>query len=254
MFRRILLIGLLGISLVTMLGVEAFGLVCPPNSIKKCNPTCVMVGTCCPYCAPKTGSVDVDVVATQIGNVNKVPVFIGLEVSGIKDAEGNNVPVPWVVACGNPGKKTWMAPGINLVLFDQDLGAETTALSAREVDKNGVARLPVGVIASEVLKGILTLAGACPNPNWQVIDAVPCQMNAKLQEIFKDLATGVCYLESETYFDNCTLDDPVTSDFNECSTLQWDYINKGFEERYYECTTRTDQPPDPIPVTCPTVE
>ena len=199
MFKRMFLIILLAITVTTVVGKEASARVC----IQK-------VGG---YCVVWSGSVECGIGATGIGNVANDPVFLGCTVMGIDTM--------WAAACGNPGSNSWTSPGINLVQFDGILSG-TYQLTQDNVDRNGNAYANVFTYADPGLLQEMTEKGACPNTNWSVIDAVPCDMTVRDVQ----LDAGGCVTSDAFY--SCTLP--------QCGTLTWDSNAGKFERRQYECT------------------
>jgi hypothetical protein len=165
------------------------------------------------YCTVWSGSVECGIEATGIGNVTKDVVFLGCTVTATDTM--------WAAACGNPGSNDWTSPGINLVLFDGTLNG-TYQLTQGDVDRNGNAYANVIAYTDPGLLQAMTEAGACPNTNWSVIDAVPCDMTVRDVQ----LDAGGC-VTSDAYY-ACTLP--------QCGTLAWDANAGKFERRQYECT------------------
>lgn len=215
MIKRTLLIILMAITVTAVVGKEASARVC-----------IMKVGG---YCTVWSGSVECGIGATGIGNVLNNPVSLGCTVTGFDTM--------WAAACGNPGSNTWTSPGINLVLFDGTISG-TYKLAPGDVDKNGNAYANVFTYASPSLLQAITAAGACPNTNWSVIDAVPCDM--EVTDVQLDAAG--CVTADAIY--KCTLPN--------CGTLQWDVTTQKFERRQYECTqlsTHTYK----TPIYCPPI-
>ena len=203
MVKRILLICLLGISLTALVGNEASARVCVMRST---------TGACLVW----SGSIECGIGATGIGNVINDPVALGCEATVINQ--------PWVVGCGNPGSKDLMAPGVNLVYFTASLEA-AQFLTQGDVDRNGRAYLNIFAIPdSELLQAIEAAdPDICPNPNWSVMDAVPCAINS-----LKDVQLDVDGCITSDAFYSCTLPN--------CNTLGIDKKTKRFERRQYDCT------------------
>jgi len=199
MVRRTLLIVLLAITVTAVVWKEASARVCV-----------MKIGG---YCTVWSGSVECGIGATGIGNVTKDEVFLGCTVTATDTM--------WAAACGNPGSNDWTSPGINLVLFDGALSG-TYQLTQGDVDRNGNAYANVIAYTDPGLLQAMTEAGACPNTNWSVIDAVPCDMTVR--DVQLDAAGCVT---SDAYY-TCTLP--------QCGTLAWDANARKFERRQYECT------------------
>ena len=104
------------------------------------------------------------------------------------------------------------------------------------VDKNGNAYLTVIAKPGTGLLQALDDAGACPNPNWSAIDAVPCTMT--LRDVQLDYAGCVT---ADAFYD-CALP--------QCETLGWDSVAQKFERRQYECV-QTSTHTYRTPVECP---
>lgn len=200
MVKRMLLVGLLGISLVALIGNEASARVCV---VKNADGSCKYW----------SGSVECGIGATGIGNVVQDPVYLGCYVTATETM--------WAVACGNPGSNEWTSPGINLVLFDGTIDG-TYQLTEGDVDRNGNAYANVIAYTDSGIKEAIREAGACPNENWIVIDAVPCDMTVRDVQ----LDANKC-VTADAYY-SCTLP--------QCGTLQWDANAQKFERRQYECT------------------
>lgn len=213
MFKRTLLIILLAITVTAVGGQEASARVCV-----------MKVGG---YCTVWSGSIECGIGATGIGNVIKDPVFLGCTATAAETM--------WAIACGNPGSNTWTSPGINLIQFDGTLSG-TYQLTQGDVDKNGNAYANVITYADPGLLQAMTDAGACPNTNWSVVDAVPCDMIVRDMQLDADGC-----VTSDAYY-SCTLP--------QCGTLAWDSDAGKFERRQYECT-RTSATAFRTPL-CPT--
>ncbi len=198
MLKKLLLIGLLGISLVTLFVIDASAL-----------GTCILRNI---YggCRVWSGSIECGISVSKVGNVTKNPETVGCTASGT----GN-----WVVACGNPGVKRWTSPGINLVYYSGSLEGNL-AIQKTDVDHNGNAYLYVPASADQSMLNNLT--DTCPNPNWIAIDAAPCEATVTDQEW--DACNQV--VSDTTLW--CTLPS--------CETLGWDKTAQQFERREYECT------------------
>ncbi len=217
MLRKIWLIVFLGIILAMFFGNEAPAAVCKLRSV---------TGACLVWSA---GSIECGIVATGVGNVLNEPVYLGCEASATIDKQ-------WVVGCGNPGKKTLMSPGVNTVYFDGGLQGVLQLLPT-QIDKNGRATVSVFAEPDPAMLAAIEAANPsiCPNPNWSVIDAVPCDM--QLRDV--QLDANNC-ITADAYFD-CYLPD--------CSTLGIDSQTKTFERRQYTCNqTSTNTYKSPI---CP---
>jgi len=199
MVKRVLLVGLLGMSLVALFGNEASARICTLRSA---------TGACLVW----TGSIECGISATGIGNVTDDRVLLACTATGNGE---------WVVACGNPGSNNWTAPGVNVVNYAGTLTA-SYQLTPADIDHNGRAYVNVFAPPGIDLLEDLTQQGACPNLNWSAIDAVPCNMTLIDQQLD---ATGC--VTAEALF-NCSLP--------ECETLGWDAAAQKFERRQYQCT------------------
>jgi hypothetical protein len=197
MSKKVIL-GILGISLILMLGTAADAAVC----VKKLGGTCLMW----------TGSVICGIDASGLGNCFNDPTFLACSATGTGE---------WVVACGNPGANQWTAPGINTAYFEGTVSGQTL-VTPEMCDSNGNAYVFVTAKASPELLADAVAAGACPNDNWTAIDAVPCSVEVKDYE----LDENDCKLADATFA--CALPN--------CSTLGWDSVHNSFEQRQYNCT------------------
>jgi hypothetical protein len=206
MVKRVLLIGLLGMSLLALVGTEASARVCVLKSA---------IGACLVW----TGSIECGISATGVGSVLQDPVILACTATGTDQ---------WAVACGNPGENTWTAPGVNLVTFSGIVSGEYQ-LQEYDVDRNGRAYGYAVAAPSLSLLTAIRDAGACPNLNWTVMDAVPCTMQVRDMQLDAD----GCITSDATY--SCSLDNPDTIE-NECGTLGWNTETQTFERRQYECT------------------
>jgi hypothetical protein len=208
MVKKALVIGLLGISILALVWSEASAKVCV---VKGAGGACLLW----------SGSLECGIVATGVGNVIKDPVALGCEASATDLKQ-------WVVGCGNPGSNTLMAPGVNTVYFEGGLSGEMQLLP-EQVDKNGKATVSVFAKPSSGLLDAIQEANPdiCPNPNWSVNDAVPCDVH--LRDV--ELDENNC-VTADAYFD-CYLPD--------CSTLDIDRKTKSFERRQYICSQTSTQ-------------
>ena len=219
MFKRLLLIGLLGIGLILPLATEAPGIVCPSGKVKSC---CYDVGGSikCYCCAKVTGSIKCFIQASGLGNCLDNIRFLGCHVTGTGD---------YAVACGNPGTKSWESPGIQIVYYPGgEIVGEYVLVEPEQCDDNGNALVEVHAVPSENLFTALENAGACQNEGsngkeqWQVKDAVPCTMEASDMEADEN----GCIISEAVW--NCELKD--------CAGLKWDKRARRFEEKVYTCT------------------
>jgi hypothetical protein len=196
MSKRIM-IGLLSICLLALLVSGADAAVC----VKKIGSTCVMW----------SGTVICGIDVSGLGNCIDDPRYLGCSAQG----SGS-----WVVACGNPGTNNWTAPGVNVVNFDGAISGETL-VEPSMCDANGNAFVEVTATISQEMKDALLAAGACPNTNWVVADAVPCTATITDQET----DANDCVIADATF--ECTLPS--------CETLGWDIDTQKFERRQYDC-------------------
>lgn len=211
MGKKTLFIVLLGIGLTALVGIEASeGAVCK-----------YYVNGACKFWS---GSVECGIGASGLGNVANDCVALACTVTGTG---------MWAVVCGNPGSNDWPSPGINVAEFDGILGG-MALLDQDDVDRNGRAYLTVTAEAEPGLLEALREAGACPNSNWSVIDAVPCTMTVRDVQLENGCVTA------DAWYD-CALP--------ECATLAWDPNTQKFERRQYECT-QTSKNTYKIPVEC----
>ena len=102
MFKRVIMIGLLGISVVALLGTEASAKVC-----------LLYQGGSCVFWS---GSVECDLNANALGNITKDPKYFGCNAN----SQGAGL-----LLCGNPGSNQNAAPGIQIVTVPESFGAFT---------------------------------------------------------------------------------------------------------------------------------
>jgi hypothetical protein len=199
MVKRVLLIGLLGVSLIALIGNEVSARVC---ILKNSDGSCKYW----------SGSVECEISATGVGNVTQDPVTLACTATGTDN---------WIIACGNNGSNIWTAPGINVINFSGQLSG-LYELTVYDVDQNGRAYGTAYATIDNTTSDDLIAAGACPNSNWSVVDAVPCTMEVT----DKQLNADNCVTSDATY--SCTLPS--------CETLSWDSGTQMFERRQYDCT------------------
>lgn len=203
MVKKVLLIGLLGVSLMVLIGNEASARVCV---VKNADGSCKLW----------SGSLECGIGATGLGNVAANPTYLSCEgdTSGVVD---------WVVGCGNPGSNNLMAPGVNTVSISATLTG-TVQVLPEQVDRNGKAYVSVFARPDQdLLANIQALyPEICPNANWIVTDAVPCLVNLTDSQIDEN---------------NCITADATFSCFlPSCNTLGIDKKTKRFERREFICT------------------
>jgi hypothetical protein len=191
MGKRTWIIGLLGICLIALVGKDASANVC----IFKVGSTCIMW----------SGSVEcqIDMSGVHPGT------------TAVCSASGEST---WLVACVNHGGN--FPPGINLVSWEATLQGEYT-LEEGDVERNGRANVTAFANPEPQFLIDLVEAGACPNPNYSAVAAVPCSMEVTIQEYDENN----CLDSDATYF--CELPD--------CETLGYDEVTMEFERRQYDC-------------------
>lgn len=185
--------------------------------------------------------VDGFVTATGLKNTDKIPTQVLLTVFVYRDCvngtitEGGDcdggtwVYPQWVVACGNPGTNSWTSPGINLVNYEGTLEG-SQFITPEIVNKNGRADVEVETLLSDYLK--TELRSTCPNPNWVVVDAGPCdKMDALFEEVI-DLE-GTCYIRSRLWYYDCKIDN--------CQNVQWNFVNQSFMPTPYSCSSMNQE-------------
>jgi hypothetical protein len=201
--KRIRWIGLLAISVASILATEAMAAVC----IKTASGSCKFF----------TGSVSCeDLGANGVGNVIKDPKSMSCEVGPLA---GNNS-VPMLVYCSNGGGN--VAPGVNATISGISAGFAT--IYPGQVDKNGVAKgIKVKAEPTDDQRAQLeSICDATLNPNWYYVDSLP--IDASIEVLLIDDTTQE--ILGNTLF-NCHLPNP--------ETLQWDNKAKAPERRQYEC-------------------
>jgi hypothetical protein len=203
MVKKALVIGLLGIGMSLLVWSEASAKVC-------------LVRTAGGGCAYWSGSVECQINANGVGNVLKTPTYLGCEASGNEK---------WVLGCGNPGSNNLLAPGANAV-YATGILEGSVELSPEQVSQNGQASAtayakPTDTFLEYLNANFLTY---CPNPNWEIRDAVPCEMTAK-DYLVEEIGNQYC-ITGEAVFD-CTLPN--------CENLGVDPVTKTFERRQYSC-------------------
>ena len=216
MFKRLFLVALLAIGMILPLATEAPGVVCPSGYKKAC---CRSYGgsIICTCCAKVTSSVKCFIQAAGLGNCYDNQTWLGCEVRGTGY---------YAVACGNPGTRSWEAPGIQIIYFPGGEISGEYEVKPWDCDINGNALVEVHAVPSESLKRQLEDRGACQNEGssgreqWEVRDAVPCSMEARDYEVDENGCT------SEAVWD-CYI--------NNCQDLKWDKRTRGFEEKVYNC-------------------
>lgn len=154
--KRVLGIGLLGISLVVLNANDASARL---QCYKLPNGSCMWVNV---------GSIECGMTATG--------VHTGEILACTAVATDN-----WAVVCGNPGGNTWTAPGVNVVEFDGIFTGDYV-VTGSDVDRNGKASVIVSNEPPQTLLEALEDAGACPNDLWEAVDAVPCEMNVQYKK------------------------------------------------------------------------
>lgn len=192
--KRTWLIGIMVIFLMALVGKDASARVC----VAKIGSTCVLW----------SGSVEC--------NVTGAGGHPGWTAECTVAGESS-----WLVACVNNGGN--YPPGINLVEVD---GVLSGTVGIDEVERNG--RYSVTAFAEpsvQFLLDLVTTYDACPNTNYEAVDAVPCTMTVTISEYDENH----CLESDAEYF--CMLPD--------CETLEFDPITLTFERRQYECS-RTD--------------
>jgi hypothetical protein len=202
MVKKALVIVLLGISMSVLVWSEASAKVCVLKSA---------TGACLYW----SGSVECQINATGVGNVLKTPTYLGCEASGSE----------WVLGCGNPGSNNLLAPGNNAVYVSGDLSG-AVELSPEQVSQNGQALATAYAKPTEAFLAYLNsnFLTECPNPNWVIKDAVPCNMTVK-DVLLEEIGGEIC-ITGEAVF-NCTLPD--------CENLGVNSVTKTFERRQYSC-------------------
>jgi hypothetical protein len=165
MLKRLMMIGLLGISVVAMLGT-ATNVVAGLNTIscKTCKAT---GGSCSTFCA---GALICDTIATgvhpsDIVECTAVGDFIDLDVSN------PDVQLLGVLACGNKGSKQHVAAGVNPNAVSSVEGA--TTILAGDIDKSGKAH-----VVDLALPDLTVLTEICredkPASTDIALDFTPC--------------------------------------------------------------------------------
>lgn len=131
-----------------------------------------------------------DVTATGIGSIKQTPQAISCEIAPPAAGQG----IVGMALCENQGGN--QPPG----LFPASIGAffATAPINQGNVLKNGKAFVPVTTMPSS--DQLLALVYACPNPNFTVVDFVPCAFVATVKLL--DATTGAV-LNSASY--DCTL-------------------------------------------------
>jgi hypothetical protein len=223
MAKRVLLVCLLGFGLIALIGNEALAVCYVRNADGKC-----LFGT---------GSILAQINENGLGNVSKNPAYF------LFDATTGET--PWVLACGNHGSKKNVAPGVNLVYYNETISAQVQILKA-DVDKNGAAIKTV--VGEPDLTYFNTLSGViCPNPNWSVVNAVPCHMDEVIDKVWQYVQGGIhdgelCETATATFTD-CNLPN--------CETLGIDRVTGHFEYREYNCQEPVINNYDPGNYKCP---
>jgi hypothetical protein len=208
MAKRMLLVGLLGISLIALIGNEALA-------------ACCILRYSSGSCKVWSSSVGVQINASGLGNVSKNDAYFAFT--------AETGPTSWVLACGNHGSKKNIAPGVNLVYADESI-SEAVPISKTDVDRNGLAiKTLVGTPDLAPFYGLEE--SVCPNPNWEIVNAVPCNINTLTDKIWQVVQGGtndgkLCETGTAT-FNNCYLPD--------CETLTIDKTTGHFEYREYVC-------------------
>jgi len=203
MFKKLVMIGLLGIC-VASLRTEAIARVC----LAKLGGTCVQW----------SGSVECDIVADQVGSVSNHPKV---------DCDSNH-PTTGIMACSNGGKKANLSPGIQLVFVDLSGSTEFDSSATTPILKGDIKNGEANVVAIASLSStqLAQLDQFCPNPqNWDAVGFVPCETDVHIA-LRNDSGT----LDEVTY--HCSLP--------QCDTLGIvGFDNTGkfhFERRQYECS------------------
>ena len=216
MFKRLLLVILLGIGLILPFATEAPGVVCPSGYKKAC---CRNYGgsIICTCCAKVTSSVKCFVQAAGLGNCYDNPTWLGCEVTGTGY---------YAVACGNPGTNYWEAPGIQIIYFPGGVIGDYVLVDPWDCDEHGNALVEIHAVPSGTLLRALENAGACQNEGktgreqWTARDAVPCTMEARDYEIDEN---------------GCTSEAVWSCELPDCENLKWDKRARSFEEKLYNC-------------------
>lgn len=208
--RNKLFVGLLGIALLLLGTVPAShaAIYCKLRSAS---------GTCLLWSA---GSVEADATLYQLGNVNKTPTFLGIDVKPTAYTTNPDM-FRWLAVCGNPGSNSWTSPGVNVIDLYAPMQA-STMVNPSDVDRNGRAYVSATAsLGPEQLASLNTLYGICPNDNWTVIDALPMDMIGTATEYV--LISGVCFERSKVQ-DSCSIDDP--------GSITWDSASVSFVGNY----------------------
>lgn len=201
MYRKVMLSCVFGISMVAILGTEAVARVCVLRSTS---------GTCLYY----SGSVECDLNADQVGSLKDNPeLSCTVTPSTLAGSQGG------LLTCGNPGANRKTSPGIQVVSVPPSSAppffGKNTGIRKQDI-QNGVAY--VTVTTSPDLSQFISF---CPNPNWIVLDYVPCQASIEAKQ-----SDTVGPIDTKTF--SCTLPN--------CSTLGFDPVTGEFERRQYQCT------------------
>ena len=190
-----------GISMIAIVGTEAVAAVCALRSKS---------GTCLFW----SGSVECDLNADQIGSLKDKPeLSCTVTPSTSVGLQGG------LLTCGNPGANRKTSPGVQVVSVPPASAppffGKSTGIQKQDI-QNGVAS--VTIITSPDLS---RLNSFCPNPNWVVLDYVPCQASIEAKQ-----SDTVGPIDTKTF--SCTLPS--------CSTLGFDPVTGKFDRRQYDCT------------------
>jgi hypothetical protein len=154
MFKKTLVVGLLGISLLALVGTEVSAAVCLLKNAEN-------------ECKFWSSSVDCELTLTGVGTGATTAVCL------VSDT------TTWLVVCENNGGN--LPSGINTVYFSADISGSYDLVEG-DVDKTGKAHVTAHAEADAQLLADLVAAGACPNTNYTATGAVPCSMKVTAQE------------------------------------------------------------------------
>jgi hypothetical protein len=202
MVKKVLLVGVLGFSLISLVGNQALAAVtCPVECTRKIGRSIYCTAPCV-----TAGGVWTTLLGFGLGNVFKEgdEVLLGIQVNTVA---GTN----FAVVCSNNGGN--VAPGASPVPSLEPTSSEAfTIVDATFATKNGRAEVTVHATPTQVVleyleaQADLAEIDACPNEMWYFSDAVPCQMELMLQqrEFFNEGAE-TCVTADAVY--NCILVD-----------------------------------------------
>lgn len=208
MLKRVIML-LLAISLVLILVAQPSAKVC----VARLGNTCLLW----------SGSWICEIAATGLGDCENK--YLGCDIKGT----GN-----WLALCGAPGNEN-VAPGQNIFYFEGEAGGSIVVDPDTCGDNNGKYTGTVRATIDEQTKINMLAAGACANPNWEIVDAISEFVNLTDYEYEPD-NDNICKNDDFVIVATATFD----CELPDIRTLGYMWLEVeerwAFEERQYNCT------------------